>query len=138
MNNQNSRGAAKAILAAAEGWFCTATGVLEAEPPVRVSGPVTLNSISEYADLVHHLTSKTLVLRGSPKFRKFVRPSLFGVIDGFVLPRAEWAPMTRDGRVLAFEMVINIEGVASVLRGAGGARLKWMKPSGSIRPNESS
>ena len=27
--------------------------------------------------------------------------------------------MTRDGRVLAFEMVINIEGVASVLRGGG-------------------
>jgi hypothetical protein len=68
MNNQNSRGAAKAILAAAEGWFCMAMGVLEAELPVRTSGPVTLNPISEYADLVHHLTQKILARRGSPKF----------------------------------------------------------------------
>jgi capsular polysaccharide biosynthesis protein len=44
--------------------------------------------------------------------------------------------MTRDGRVLAFEMVINIEGVASVLRGGVGAVALEVNETVRVHPSQ--
>jgi hypothetical protein len=116
MIEANSSRTTKSILAAANNWFSAARITTTTAVPIGVSGRVTIHSLSEYADLVHDLARQTLVLRGFPQFQKFVRPRLFGVADGFVLPRADWAPMSREGRILAIEAAIDIEKFSAILK----------------------
>lgn len=111
----NSSGGTKSILAAANNWFSAARITSPTALPTGVSGWVSIHSLTDYAEFVHDLARETLILRGFPKFQKAVRPRLFGVADGFALPRADWAPMTREGRVLALEAAIDVEKIATIL-----------------------
>jgi capsular polysaccharide biosynthesis protein len=94
----------------------------DAEPPHtppasagRMEGAAQIDRLSARAELVHHLSRQVLLDPSS--FDQSARPSFHGLRGCCVLPRAEWAPVTPGGLVLARGMAPDARDIARVLGG---------------------
>lgn len=83
----------------------------------QMRGPVTINWLSERADLIHYLAHQKLSVRRTFFAQKTVQPTLYGLSAGFTLPRADWSPVTQDGQVLAYGLSIDAKSITSILGG---------------------
>jgi hypothetical protein len=81
----------------------------------HMRGPAQIDRLAERADLVHHLARQVLMAPGS--FDQSAQPSFYGLRGGCVLPRADWAPVTPAGLVLARGMAADAREMARVLGG---------------------
>lgn len=103
--------------AAATRWYAGATVPRLSAANARIRGRVSLQRLSERADLVHHIAHQSLVVRGAFSFEKMVRPSIYGLTGGFVLPQADWSPVTNEGRVLAYGLAVDARAMTRALGG---------------------
>lgn len=93
-------------------------GVIDDAPPARPPASVTVARLADHARRLHLLTHRVLVapVDGGPVA---AQPGFYGVADGFCLPHAGWAPLTRTGHLLLHDVVYSPALLARTVAGAG-------------------